>query len=41
MKRTRIHYHLDGLIALLLFGVFAVCVLAKTYRHVRLCSLKL
>ena len=28
MKRTRIHYHLDGLIALLLFGVFAVCVLA-------------
>ena len=28
MKRTRIHYHLDGLIALLLFGVFAVCVLS-------------
>lgn len=28
MKRTRIQYHLDGLIALLLFGVFAVCVLA-------------
>ena len=28
MKRTSIQHHLDGLIALLLFGVFAVCVLA-------------
>ena len=28
MKRQRIEHQLDGLIALLLFGVFAVCVLA-------------
>lgn len=28
MKRRSIQYHMDGLIALLLFGVFAVCVLA-------------
>lgn len=28
MKRTAIQHHMDGLIALLLFGVFAVCVLA-------------
>ena len=28
MKRRAIQHHIDGLIALLLFGVFAVCVLA-------------
>ena len=28
MKRKTIKHHIDGLIALLLFGVFAVCVLA-------------
>lgn len=28
MKRRKIQHHLDGLAALLLFGVFAVCVLA-------------
>ena len=28
MKKRSIEHHLDGLIALLLFGVFAVCVLA-------------
>lgn len=28
MKRKTVQHHLDGLIALLLFGVFAVCVLA-------------
>lgn len=39
MKRRSIQHHMDGLMALLLFGVFAVCVLAvlltgaKAYRR--------
>lgn len=39
MRRTSLHHHTDGLVGLLLFGVFAVCVLsvlltgAQAYRR--------
>ena len=42
MKREKIQHHMDGLLLLLLFGVFAVCVLsvlltgAKAYRRLTL-----